>query len=83
MTGVKRVQDIERAVQDLPDSELREFREWLPSSTHGCALGNEADYAVLPERTHMSAIRKLSERGDPVFAVVLDFVRKFGGTDRN
>jgi len=45
-------------------------------------LGNQADHAVLPERTHMSAIRKLSEAGDPVFAVVLDFVRKFGGTDR-
>jgi len=29
MAGVKRVQDIERAVQDLPDSELREFREWF------------------------------------------------------
>jgi hypothetical protein len=29
MAGVKRVQDIERAVQDLSDSELREFREWF------------------------------------------------------
>jgi len=47
------------------------------------ALGNEADCAVLPERTHMSAIRKLSEPGDPVFAVVLDFIRKFADTARN
>ncbi len=26
---MRRVQDIERAVEDLPDSELREFREWF------------------------------------------------------
>ncbi len=42
-------------------------------------LGNQADYKVLPGRTHMSAIRKFSETGDPVFGIVLDFVRKFGG----
>jgi len=29
MATVRRVQDIERAVEDLPDSELREFREWF------------------------------------------------------
>ena len=29
MAVVRKVQDIERAVQGLPDSELREFREWF------------------------------------------------------
>jgi arylformamidase len=38
------------------------------------ALGNSAEYRILPDRTHYSAIRKLSEPGDPVFAVVRDFV---------
>jgi acetyl esterase/lipase len=38
-------------------------------------LGNQADYKVLPGRTHYSAIRKLSEPGDPVFAIIRDFVR--------
>src|SRR5262245_60639618 len=40
------------------------------------ALGNWADYKVLPGRTHYSAIRRLSEPGDSVFAVVRDFVRR-------
>jgi acetyl esterase/lipase len=38
------------------------------------ALGNWAEYKVLPGRTHYSAIRKLSEPADPVFAIVRDFV---------
>ncbi|HEX7182990.1 MAG TPA: alpha/beta hydrolase [Thermoanaerobaculia bacterium] len=40
------------------------------------ALGNRAEYKVLPGRTHYSAIRKLSEQGDPVFVIVRDFVRQ-------
>jgi len=44
------------------------------------ALGNRADYKILAGRTHYSAIRKLSEPGDPVFAIVRDFVLKSGGT---
>jgi hypothetical protein len=44
------------------------------------ALGNRADYKVLAGRTHYSAVRKLSEPGDPVFAIVRDFVLKSGGT---
>lgn len=43
------------------------------------ALGNSAEYKVLAGRTHYSAIRQLSEPGDPVFAIVRDFVRRFGG----
>jgi hypothetical protein len=39
------------------------------------ALGNWAEYKVLPGRTHYSAIRKLSEPDDPVFAIVRDFIR--------
>ena len=44
------------------------------------ALGNWAQYKVLPGRTHYSAIRKFNERGDATFAVVRDFVRQFNGT---
>lgn len=33
-------------------------------------LGNDAAYCVLPGRTHYSAIRKLGETGDAVFAIV-------------
>lgn len=46
------------------------------------AVGNQADYRVLPGRTHRSAIRSLSKAGDPVFAIVRDFVSRLGGTDR-
>ncbi len=44
------------------------------------ALGNRAEYKVLAGRTHYSAIRKLSEAGDPVFAIVCDFVRQLSGS---
>ena len=40
-------------------------------------LGNWAEYRVLSSRTHYSAIRKLSEPADPVFALVRDFVRQW------
>jgi hypothetical protein len=43
------------------------------------ALGNWAEYRVLPGRTHYSAIRSLGNPGDPVFAIVRDFVRQIGG----
>jgi acetyl esterase/lipase len=39
-------------------------------------LGNWADYKVLLDRTHYSAIRKLGEPADPTFAVVRDFIRR-------
>jgi len=38
------------------------------------ALGNRAEYRVLPGRTHYRAIRELSEPGDSVFAIVRAFV---------
>lgn len=41
--------------------------------------GNWAEHKVLPGRTHDSAVRKLHEPGDPVFAIVRDFVRQFSG----
>lgn len=40
------------------------------------SLGNWAEYKVLAGRTHYSAIRKLNEPGDPVFAIVRDFVQR-------
>lgn len=46
------------------------------------ARGNWADYRVLPSRTHYSAIRKLGEPGDTVFAILRDFVRQFSRADR-
>lgn len=46
------------------------------------ALGNSAEYKVLPGRTHYSAIRKLGEPGDPTFAIVRDFVRRLSGDGR-
>ena len=46
------------------------------------ARGNTADYKVLPGRTHYSAIRKLGEAGDPVFAILRDFVGQCAGTAR-
>jgi len=41
------------------------------------ALGNWAEYRVLPGRTHYSAIRKFAIPGDPTFAIVRDFIREF------
>ena len=38
-------------------------------------LGNQAAFHVLPGRTHYSAIRQLHQPADPVFAVILDFIR--------
>ena len=38
------------------------------------ALGNRAEYRVLPGRTHDSAIRRMGEPGDAVFTIVRDFV---------
>lgn len=46
------------------------------------ALGNHAEYKVLPGRTHYSAIRKFSEPDDPTFAIVRDFIQRFGGDGR-
>ena len=40
------------------------------------ALGNEAEFQVLPGRTHYSAIRQLHVAGDPVFAMIRDWVLK-------
>ncbi|MGE0354347.1 MAG: alpha/beta hydrolase [Gemmatimonadales bacterium] len=40
------------------------------------ALGNQADYRILPGRTHMTAIRRFSEPGDPTFAIVREFIRR-------
>jgi len=41
------------------------------------SLGNRVEYRVLPGRTHYSAIRRIGEPGDPVFALIRDFVRQF------
>jgi len=38
------------------------------------ALGNQADLKVFAGRTHYSTIRRIHERGDEVFATVIDFV---------
>jgi acetyl esterase/lipase len=46
------------------------------------ALGNWGEYKILPGKTHYSAIRNLSDPGDGVFAILLDFVRQFRGADR-
>lgn len=43
------------------------------------ALGNSADYKVVPNRTHYSLIRKLHEPADPSFAIVRDFVLRLAG----
>ncbi|HKH46015.1 MAG TPA: alpha/beta hydrolase [Thermoanaerobaculia bacterium] len=43
------------------------------------ALGNWAEYKVLPGRTHYGAIHHLGEQGDPVFVIVRDFVRQHSG----
>ena len=41
------------------------------------ALGNRAEYRVLSGRTHYSAVRRLGEPNDPVFAIIRDFIRRF------
>jgi len=46
------------------------------------ALGNSADFKVLPGRTHYSAIRKLNEPSDPTFTIVHDFVRDSAAANR-
>lgn len=46
----------------------REFAE------RAAALGNRAEYRVLPGRSHDSAIRKLGEPGDEVFEIVRDLI---------
>jgi acetyl esterase/lipase len=43
------------------------------------ALGNWAEYRILSGRTHYSAIRRVGEPDDPVFAIIRDFVRQFSG----
>lgn len=40
-------------------------------------LGNVAEYRVLPDRTHDSAIRKFSEKDDPTFILVRDFISRY------
>lgn len=39
-------------------------------------LGVDAHWIVLDDRTHMSALRKISEDGDPAFTAIRDFVIK-------
>jgi acetyl esterase/lipase len=46
------------------------------------AKGNKAEYKVIPDRTHYSAIRKFAEPGDPVFALVRGFVLGLGASGR-
>ena len=58
---------------------LRTNRKFVENAR---ALGNWAEYKVLPGRTHYSAIRNLSTPGDTVFAIVRDFVRQFSGAGR-
>lgn len=45
------------------------------------ALGNRADYKVLPGRTHNSAISRIQVPGDPVFTIVRNAVREFADAD--
>lgn len=40
------------------------------------SLGNRAEFKVLPDRTHYSAIRKLHEPGDAAFIAIRDFIAK-------
>jgi acetyl esterase/lipase len=47
------------------------------------ALGNAADYKVLPGRTHYSALRELGRPGDPTFAIIRDFVRRLANDGPN
>ena len=58
---------------------LKTDRKFVENSR---ALGNWAEYKVLPGKTHYSATRKLSTPGDTVFAIVRDFVHQFSGADR-
>jgi len=46
------------------------------------SLGNTAEYHVLADRKHYSAIRKISEKDDPAFILVRDFVRKYSSPAR-
>ena len=39
-------------------------------------LGNHAEYLVLKDRTHSSAVRRLGEAGDPGFMAISEFVLK-------
>jgi acetyl esterase/lipase len=41
--------------------------------------GSWAEYKVLSGRTHYSAIRKVSEPKDPVFTIIMEFIRQFSG----
>ena len=50
---------------------LRTNREFAERAS---ALGNRAEYRVLPGRSHDSAIRKLGEPGDEVFEIVRDLI---------
>lgn len=47
------------------------------------ALGNRADYKVLPNRTHYSAIRNLDMPDDEVFKLVLEFIRQLSSDALN
>jgi acetyl esterase/lipase len=61
----------------IADSEQVQPPVLMTDSTfiaRAVALGNHAEYRVLPGRTHYSAIRRISEPGDLVFKVVHDFV---------
>jgi acetyl esterase/lipase len=40
------------------------------------ALGDPAEFQIMADRTHYSAIHKFSEKGDPAFEMVRNFVRK-------
>ncbi len=61
---------IAEAEQEQPPV-LRTNRAFVEQAA---ALGNQADYRVLPGRTHDSALSKLGEPGDPVFALIRDFI---------
>jgi acetyl esterase/lipase len=40
------------------------------------ALGNHAEYQVLPGRSHYSAMHRMSEPGDSAFVLIREFVKK-------
>jgi acetyl esterase/lipase len=56
--------------QELPPI-LRHAKTFCESARK---LGVQADWRVLPNRTHYTAIRMLSDTGDPTFALIRDFV---------
>ena len=61
----------------IADSEQVQPPVLMTDSTfiaRAVALGNHAEYRVLPGRSHYSAIRRISEPGDLVFKLVHDFV---------